>query len=259
MEIIQGKIGSADLMKMLSMIGGSEHMGKLSAVLLGDWDDMEKKLDDVNIVSEKELALLNSFNVTDTSYIDASRTVLDGFKDMVKKFPNHDAVVFKDRKYTYKQVDELSNKVANYLISKGIKREDVVSVLINKSEFIVIASLGVIKTGAAYQPLDPTYPKERLEFMIKDSAAKALIKDRDLDELIADYKGDVLYTDEIASLKDSSAPNVKPSPKDLFIMLYTSGSTGIPKGVMLEHCNINAFVTYHARRHHVDENVFYNE
>lgn len=215
----------------------------------------KKKLDDVNLVSEKELLLLNSFNATNTSYIDASRTVLDGFKDMVKKYPDHNAVVFKDRKYTYKQVDELSNRVANHLISKGIKREDVVSVLINKSEFIVIASLGVIKTGAAYQPLDPTYPKERLEFMIKDSAAKALIKDRDLDELLADYKGNVLYTDEIASLSDPSAPNVKLDPNDLFIMLYTSGSTGIPKGVMLEHKNINAFVTYHAKRHHVDENA----
>ncbi|MDY6367746.1 MAG: amino acid adenylation domain-containing protein, partial [Clostridia bacterium] len=156
-------------------------------------------------------------------------------------------------RYTYSEVDKLSDGVADYLIKKGIKKGDVVSVLINKSEYIVIASLGVIKSGAAYQPLDPSYPKERLEFMIKDSAAKALIKDKDLDELLADFSGDVLYTDQINNLKCEKSPEVKISPDDLFIMLYTSGSTGVPKGVMIEHKNINAFANYHAKRFNIDE------
>ncbi len=232
--------------------GTIEHLIKVYDTVLAEFLAKEK-LSDVNLVSKDEEKLLDSFNVVDLSMINAEGNVVDSFKKMVQKYPDNPAVVFKDRKYTYKQVDELSNKVANYLISKGIKKEDKVSVLINKSEFIVIASLGVIKTGAAYQPLDPSYPVERLEFMVKDADAKALIKDRDLGDLLADFAGEVLYTDEIASLKDSSPVDVKIEPTDLFIMLYTSGSTGVPKGVMIEHGNINAFASYHAKEHEVDE------
>ena len=220
--------------------GTIEHLIRVYDTVLAEFL-AKKKLADVNLVSKEEEKLLDSFNV------------VDSFKKMVQKYPDNPAVVFKDRKYTYKQVDELSDKVANYLISKGIKKEDKVSVLINKSEFIVIASLGVIKTGAAYQPLDPSYPVERLEFMVKDADAKALIKDRDLGDLLGNFGGEVLYTDEISSLKDSTPVDVKIAPTDLFIMLYTSGSTGVPKGVMIEHGNINAFASYHAKVHEVDE------
>ena len=70
-------------------------------------------------------------------------------------------MVYKDKKYTYKEVDEITTRIANELIRLGAKKEKVVSILTKKSEFIVLASLGVIKSGAAYQPLDPTYPKDR--------------------------------------------------------------------------------------------------
>ena len=215
---------------------------------------IKNKMEDINFVSDEELKILDSFNNTDTSYIDFNNTILDSFKESVKKFPNNYAVVFKDNKYTYKDADLISNRVANKLIELGAKKETVVSVLIKKSEFIVLASLGVIKSGAAYQPLDPTYPQDRLNFMIKDSSAKVLILDRDLDNLLTEYKGPKLYTDELISLPNDKDPNVKIHPEDLFIMLYTSGSTGVPKGVMLEHRNINAFVSFYKKEYTPDEN-----
>ncbi|MBR3617098.1 MAG: AMP-binding protein, partial [Acholeplasmatales bacterium] len=205
---------------------------------------IKNKLNDIDLITDEELKRLEEFNNVDSSYIDYNNTILDSFRNAVKKYPNNYAVVFKDNKYTYKEVDRLSNKLGNELISYGIKKEDVVSILIKKSEYIVIASLGVIKSGAAYQPLDPTYPEERLNFMVKDSSAKALILDRDLDGII-DFKGKKIYIDEIEGLKNENDTNIKLNPNDLFIMLYTSGSTGLPKGVMLEHGNINTFVSYY--------------
>ena len=227
------------------------HLMGLYDVALGEFLRRER-LADVDLVNSQEKDLLDGFNRTDLSYIDPDRTVLSAFADAVRRWPDHDAVVFGDKHYTYREVDILSNRIANELHRLGVGREDKVSVLINKSEYIVIASLGVLKSGAAYQPLDPTYPKERLSFMIADAAAKALIKDRDLSDLLGDYQGPVLYTDELASLPDVSAPQDAPRPEDLFVMLYTSGSTGLPKGVMLEHRNVYAFACFHARACGVD-------
>ena len=211
------------------------------------------KLEDINLVSDKELELLDSFNNTDPQYLDQSKTVLDDFEECVKKYPDNIAVVFKDKKYTYKEVDEITTRIANELIKCGAGREKVVSILIHKSEFIVLASLAVIKSGSAYQPLDPTYPEDRLNFMVKDSSAVILIRDDDLGGIIHDFKGKELLTSNLLSYKDDTPIKSRPEAKDLFIMLYTSGSTGLPKGVMLEHGNIHTFVMFHRNIQHIDQ------
>lgn len=208
----------------------------------------KEKLIDIELVDEEEIKLLDSFNKTDFPYIEEGKTILDDFLDVVKKHPDEIAVVFKDKKYTYKEVDKISTRIANELIKKGAKKEKVVSILTHKSEFIVLASLAVIKSGAAYQPLDPTYPKDRLSFMVKDADAIILIREKELDDLIEDFNGETVFVEDLLSFNDDSEIKSRPSPKDLFIMLYTSGSTGIPKGVMLEHGNIFAFCRYYRQK-----------
>ena len=217
---------------------------KLYDIVLHEFTKLGK-LVDINIVDKDEEKLLESFNVIDAPYIEKGKTILDDFKEIVKKYPDQIAVVFKDHKYTYKEVDEISTRIANELIRLGAGKEKVVSILIHKSEYIALASLGVIKSGSAYQPLDPTYPEDRLNFMVKDSSAIILIRDDDLDNLIHDFKGHEVLTSQLLSFKDDSEIKTKPSPEDLFIMLYTSGSTGLPKGVMLEHGNIFSFVRFY--------------
>jgi amino acid adenylation domain-containing protein len=113
---------------------------------------------------------------------------------------------------------------------------------------MAIASLGVLKAGCAYQPLDPTYPKERLNFMMQDANAKLLIADEELRSIVDEYQGDVILTKDIQNIPDTPiAPNATISPDSLFIMLYTSGSTGVPKGCQLTHRNLVALIHWYHR------------
>ena len=210
-----------------------------------------KYVSEISIISEKAANKIASFNDTACEY-DRHQTISDSFKHMAETIPDRTAVVYKDKKYTYKELDEISDRLGKYIVSLGIGREDVVSILIPRCEYMAIAPMGVIKAGAAYQPLDSTYPKDRLMYMLEDSSAKLLIADRELLSLVDGYNGPVLFTDEILSLDDTGAELGKPDVHDLFILLYTSGSTGVPKGCMLEYGNITSFCHWYRKYYSID-------
>jgi len=204
-------------------------------------------LRDIDICTESQRALLDSFNQTDKE-LDMNATIVSMFRNQVAKTPDNIAVVYQDKRFTYKELDEISNSIAAYIHGKGLHAEDVVSVLIPRCEWMPVISLGVLKAGCAYQPLDPTYPSERLNFMMQDASAKLLIADESLRDIVNEYQGDVLYTKDINQLPavNCQLPTVK--PEDLFIMLYTSGTTGTPKGCQLVHRNLVAFCEWYHRR-----------
>ena len=201
-----------------------------------------KYISEVSVLSRNGADKISEFNNTACEY-DRSKTIADMFEELVQTIPDHTAVVFKDKKYTYRELDEISDRLGKYIASQGIGSEDVVSILIPRCEYMAIAPMGVIKAGAAYQPLDPTYPRDRLMYMMEDSSAKLLIADRELLSLVDGYKGPVLFTDQIWQLEDRDVVLKKPQLHDLFILLYTSGSTGVPKGCMLEYGNITGFLS----------------
>ena len=203
-------------------------------------------LRDIDITTKSQLALLDGFNATDVPY-DDTQTIVSLFRAQAQKTPDNLAVVFKDKQYTYKEMDEISDRIAAFVSSKGLGREDVVSVLIPRCEWMAVASMGILKAGCAYQPLDPTYPSERLNFMMKDANAKLLVADEELRPIVNEYEGEVLFTKDIVGLPDSPAPKVEVKPEDLFIMLYTSGSTGVPKGCQLIHSNLVCFCHWYQR------------
>ena len=207
-------------------------------------------LRDIDICTKSQCELLDSFNQTDNPY-DDTQTIVSLFRRQAKATPDKTAVVFKDKRFTYAEVDGISDRIASYIASKGLGLEDVVAILIARSEWMAIASLGVLKAGCAYQPLDPTYPKERLSFMMQDTASKLLVADEELCSILDEYKGEVLLTKDIENLKESKEL-AGPKPESLFTLIYTSGSTGVPKGCQLEHRNMVAFSHMHQNALHVE-------
>ena len=205
-------------------------------------------LRDINITTASQMELLDSFNQTDKE-LDMDATIVSMFREQVAKTPDNIAVVYQDKRFTYKELDEISDRIAAYIHGKGLKEEDVVSVLIPRCEWMPIVSLGVVKAGCAYQPLDPTYPSERLNFMMQDASVKLLIADESLRDIVNEYKGDVLFTKDINQLSTVNCQLSTPvKPESLFIMLYTSGTTGTPKGCQLVHRNLVAFCEWYHHR-----------
>ena len=203
-------------------------------------------LNEISISTTSQVATLDTFNQNDADY-DNTQTIVSLFERQAQLTPQNVAVVFKDHQYTYADVDAISNRIAAFVSGKGLKAEDVVSVLIPRCEWMAIVSLGVLKAGCAYQPLDPSYPKERLNFMMQDADAKLLIADEDLRPIVDEFKGEVLFTKDIPQLEDNANTGTKPTPDSLFILLYTSGSTGVPKGCQLTHANLVAFCNWYQR------------
>lgn len=200
----------------------------------------------IELTDESQTERLDRFNCTEVSY-DKTQTVVTLFDAAAAAYPDNIAVIYRDKKYSYKETSLLTDAMAAELNRRGLGAGDVVSIMIPRSEWMVIASLGVLKAGCAYQPLDSSYPEERLNFMIKDANAKLLITTEKLCTLAGEYEGDVLYIKDIEQLQSCSRQNYKGKPEDLFTLLYTSGSTGVPKGVRLTHSNLVCFIDWYIR------------
>ena len=198
----------------------------------------------VPFVDGERLEQLDGFN-SYVQEVDLGQTVVDLFRKQAKATPDAPAVLFGGKTISYKDLDRITDTLAEKIHGYGLKEEEVVSVLINRNAWMTKASLAAMKAGCAYQPLDPSYPPERLNFMIQDSRAKLLIADKELVPLITDYSGPVLTTDELENLPDTPCTASGPKPENLYILLYTSGSTGKPKGCMLEQRNLVNFCAWY--------------
>ncbi|MEG0662929.1 MAG: AMP-binding protein, partial [Anaerovoracaceae bacterium] len=211
----------------------------------------EARLWEIPLVGAEDIAEQEANNATEREY--ELEDVVTLFRKTVAKYPDNNAVFYQGEMLSYREVDEISDRIAGFLQSKGIGPGKVVSILIPRSTYMVTASLGVLKTGAAYQPLDPSYPSERLTFMMEDASAAYLIADEEFLGKVPEYRGEVLLTERIAGLPVAKQRMEGPKVDDLFILLYTSGSTGMPKGVKILHKNIANFCGWYREFYALDE------
>jgi len=199
----------------------------------------KEKLSEIDLLDAAQMEEEEGLQGIEKAY-DERQTVVDIFREQVQKTSEHVAISFAGKEYRYRDFDILTDKVARFVREKGIGKDDFVAILVGRNEFMPIAAWGVVKAGAGYQPLDPSYPSERLSFMVRDSKTKLLICDRNLRGMLDGYDGEVLYTDAIENLP-KGFEDVEISPHDALIIIYTSGTTGTPKGCVLEHKNIVCF------------------
>ena len=160
------------------------------------------------------------------------------FERQVAATPNQVALVCGSERMSYGALDHGANQMARLLQSQGVGRGDCVAFLLTRSSEVYVALLGILKTGAAYVPLDPDYPAERIAFILSDCQARALLTTRDLAPKAAEFKGTTLVLDDqravLAAFPTQTPEPVASAPEDPCYIIYTSGTTGRPKGVLIE-------------------------
>src|ERR1700758_5296108 len=164
------------------------------------------------------------------------------FEEVAAAHPDKVALVFQNRRLTYCELNAQANRIARQLKGTGIGSESLVGCCIERSIDYIVAILGVLKAGAAYVPLDPTYPKDRLDFLLEDTRTPVIITQTHLvSGVLSGRPVRLLVIDDThaaSSPGEDANLGPAPGPTNLAYVMYTSGSTGRPKGVMVEHRSI---------------------
>lgn len=204
---------------------------------------------DIEIVSLNEKkTLLFDFNNTDYFY-NKNATIISEFEKGVQNHPKTTAVSFGDNHYTYEELNNCANQLANELTKNGVKSGDIVGILLPRSAEIITSILAILKLGATYMPIEPEYPESRVSFMIDNSKATAIITNETLKSIIINY-ANIILINNISLDKKIKTDNVisNCTPESLAYIMYTSGTTGVPKAVMIRNYSVINFAESMKRR-----------
>ncbi|WP_157722062.1 non-ribosomal peptide synthase/polyketide synthase [Tumebacillus avium] len=163
------------------------------------------------------------------------------FAEQAQRTPDNVAVLFEDRQLTYRELDQRANQTAHYLRSMGAGPDTLIGLYVDRSEDLVIGLLAILKSGAAYVPIDTAYPSDRVALILEDTAAPLLLTESHLLAQLPEHQAKTVCLDtELAQIANlpHTAPDSGVTPEHLAYMIYTSGSTGRPKAVMVEHRNL---------------------
>ncbi len=220
-------------------------------------DDPARPLSDLTLLPPDERKyILEDFNRTAAPY-PQGKTIHRIFEEHAAKRPDHIAVVETEtgRQFSYRRLDRTAGHLAGLLRTRGVKPGSVTAILVDKGAEMVAGILGILKAGGAYLPLDPTYPRDRLQFMMEDSGVSLCVTQTHHRDVLGVHAAENLYMDDLPEPPghDASAPPPPlTSPRDLAYIIYTSGSTGKPKGALLEHRGVANLSAWQARAFHLD-------
>ena len=226
---------NTDLFKATTIESIFEHYVFILKQIL---DNSNVKIDDIEILTENEIKKLNSFNKTDGPI--NNDTVASIFENQVKKHPNDIAIICDDKTLTYDELNKKANSLAHLLIKRGIGSNDIVCIMTNRSFETIVCMMAILKAGAAFFNVDPTYPIERTKYYLQDSKTRYVLTQKELKNRVKEIENCIeidLDIDYIYS-KNFKNPNVTIEKQDLSYLIYTSGSTGKPKGTMLNQVGL---------------------
>lgn len=178
----------------------------------------------------------------------SENTIHEFFEKRVEETPKKNAIIFNDKKLTYEELNKKSNQLGKYLIGIGAKTETLIAIVMDRSIDLMVSILGILKAGCAYVPIDPTLPKERVDFILNDANIEFIITNKKYKELIGhQHEKYIVFLDDdykkILLEKDGNL-NGQARSGNLAYVIYTSGSTGEPKGVLTEHSGaLNTLLT----------------
>jgi amino acid adenylation domain-containing protein len=196
---------------------------------------------DLYRLPDAELWQLQQWNQTATPY-PADKTFIDLFEAQVQQSPNATAIIYEGMTLSYAELDARANQLAHHLLAEGVQRESLIGLCVERSHEMVVALLAIMKTGAAYVPLDPAFPSERIKLVLEDAATPFVVTQSHLLDLL-DAGQSVIVLDQIdTTTRPMSAPATTAQPHQLAYTIYTSGSTGKPKGVAIEHHSLVNFL-----------------
>ncbi len=194
-------------------------------------------LEEIEVMTEEERRkVLEKFNDTYVEY-PKEKCIHELFTEQAKRTPDSIALVFEDREFSYKELDEMSNSLAHFLREKGVKPNDIVPIIAKRSWHVIVAMLGILKAGGAYMPVDISYPEERINYMLTEIHSNIIIifkyeRKSEIEKIDLDTFDWNLNRKQVENLN---------LPDDLCYCLFTSGSTGKPKGTLIRHINLNNF------------------
>jgi amino acid adenylation domain-containing protein len=222
-------------------------------------EDPDRRLADFAcLASEEQECVIQARNQTGTSY-PKDRTVIDLFDEIVETHPDWIAAVFEDAEFTYAELKERATLLAQELTMHGVAVGDFVALLVERSIEMVIGLLGILKSGAAYLPIDLAYPESRIEHVLENSAVNCIVTRKEIGrtrKFIESFRGKVVFIDRVPTSPTAAQvtlPKVQPSAPAYAI--YTSGSSGLPKGVVIEHQSLLNYVWW-ARNEYVGDARF---
>lgn len=207
------------------------------------------RLGDFPLMTAKEYDQLSILGAGQDMPFNKNETLVSLFRKKAKEQPDSPALVFKDKCYTYQELDSITDCLAAYLAEQcQVKPEETVGVMIDRSDLMVVYPLAIMKMGAAYMPLDYQFPADRLQYMCEDAGVRLILSEGNrVSHAIPDFQGTVWTYEQLNNLPETTIALVGPQPDYHYVVLYTSGSTGVPKGVALEHHSMVNFCHWYSK------------